>query len=56
MSYKFTQNGMGGFDLELDKVEGTHHTNLQNAILYKSAPTRDTFCQKIVSALARDNA
>ena len=37
----------------LSKVEGTHHTNLQNAVLYKPAPAREEFCRRIRSALAR---
>ena len=37
----------------LAKVEGTHHTNLQNAVLYKRAPEREEFCRRIRRALTR---
>ncbi|WP_417519889.1 hypothetical protein [Minwuia sp.] len=53
MSYQFIDDGNGGYDLALDKVEGTSHSNLQQAVLYKSAPSRDDFCQKIAAALNR---
>ncbi len=42
--------------LVLKKVEGTHHTNLQNAVLYKSAPSKDAFAERIKSALNRHTA
>lgn len=55
MSYKFEDDPSNPArkKLVLDKVEGTHHTNLQNAVLYKSAPAREEFCKRIRSALAR---
>ncbi len=34
-------------------VEGTSHTNLQNAILYKEPPKRDAFTAQIKSSLVR---
>ncbi len=55
MSYRFEPDPENPVRqrLVLDKVEGTHHTNLQNAVLYKSAPHRDEFCRRIRDALAR---
>ena len=53
MSYRYEDDGLGGYRLKLDKVEGTHHSNLQTAVLYKTAPTRDAFCEKISAALNR---
>lgn len=55
MSYRFEDNPEYPMRkrLVLDKVEGTHHTNLQNAVLYKSPPVREEFCERIRSALAR---
>jgi hypothetical protein len=55
MSYRFDPDpaNPNRMKLVLDKVEGTHHTNLQNAVLYKTAPHRDEFCQRIKEALAR---
>lgn len=53
MSYRFEDNGAGGYKPVLDKVEGTHHSNLQNAVLYKAAPSRAEFCKKIAAALSR---
>lgn len=53
MSYRFEPDGNGGYRLSLDRVEGTHHSNLQTAVLYKSAPSRDAFCEKITAALNR---
>ncbi len=55
MSYKYVAGKDGSYTLELDKVEGTGHTNLLNAILYKPAPTRAEFCRKISQALARND-
>lgn len=53
MSYKFDPDGSSGYRLKLDKVEGTHHSNLQTAVLYKTAPSKDEFCKKISAALSR---
>ncbi len=39
--------------LVLRKVEGTHHSNLQTAVLYKTAPNRDAFIQRIEAAIKR---
>ena len=53
MSYRFEDIGAGILKPVLDKVEGTHHSNLQTAVLYKAAPSRDDFCKKISAALLR---
>ena len=55
MSYKFQDDpkGSGRKKPVLDKIEGTHHTNLQNAILYNTPPPRENFCQRIKNALRR---
>lgn len=53
MAYRYEPNTAGDYQLVLDKVEGTHHSNLQTAVLYKTAPSRDAFCGKITEALAR---
>ena len=53
MTYKYVDSGGGAYRLKLDKVEGTHHSNLQTAVLYKSAPSRGEFCDKITRALNR---
>ena len=37
----------------LDQFEGTSHSNLQQAELYKEAPARDQFCAQMQKALAR---
>lgn len=47
MVYGFDEIGDGKTHLTLKKVEGTHHSNLQNAILYKAAPNRDVFIERI---------
>ena len=39
--------------LVLKQVLGTHHSNLQNAVLYKSAPDRSAFLDRITKALER---
>jgi Restriction endonuclease NotI len=39
--------------LVLDSVEGTSHSNLQQAVLYKGAPSRDAFCDQIRRSLKR---
>ncbi len=53
MVYKFVPDVKkpGHFVFELDRVVGTHHTNLQNAVLYKTPPSRQEFCEKIQSKL-----
>jgi len=37
----------------LSEIEGTSHSNLQQAVLYKEAPARKKFCQQISKALSR---
>jgi hypothetical protein len=39
--------------LVLDKVEGTSHSNLQQAVLYKEAPSKSDFCVQIKRSLTR---
>jgi len=43
----------GQFRPRLKRVEGTSHANLQAAILYKEAPTKEAFKQRIGDALTR---
>lgn len=43
----------GQFRPKLARVEGTSHANLQQAILYKEAPSKDAFKGKISEALNR---
>lgn len=53
MTYKFVDDGNGNIAPQLARVEGTHHSALQSAFIYKQAPSRDEYCAKIASALAR---
>lgn len=53
MAYKFTVDDSGIITPQLSKVEGTHHSALQSAILYKTPPSRGDFCTRISAALAR---
>lgn len=53
MVYKFEYDTKSNLVWTLDNVEGTHHSNLQSAILYKTPPSRSAFCQKIEAALSR---
>ena len=55
MAYRYEEDpdGDGGQRLVLDRVEGTSHANLQQAVLYKEAPSRDAFCQQIKRSLVR---
>jgi hypothetical protein len=39
--------------IRLDRVEATHHSNLQNAVLYKSTPNKQLFETAILSSLRR---
>jgi len=43
----------GEMKLEFDFVEGTTHSNLQSAVLYASAPTRDKFLERVAASLGR---
>jgi len=55
MSYRFEDDpaNPGSKHFVLDEVEGTSHANLQQAVLYKEAPAREEFCERIQSALKR---
>ena len=55
MAYRFEDDPteVGTQRLVLDKVEGTSHANLQQAVLYKAAPSRQTFCERIQRSLRR---
>ena len=54
MSYKYkSDTGRGDRELVLDAVEGTSHADLQQAVIYKEAPSRDVFCKGIATALSR---
>lgn len=55
MVYGFEPGGTGGREqrLVLKQVVGTHHSNLQQAVLYKTAPSRDAFIQRIKMAMER---
>lgn len=43
----------GEYHPKLVTVEGTSHSNLQNAILYREAPQKKAFCEQIKRSLAR---
>lgn len=43
----------GEYKPQLVTVEGTSHSNLQNAILYKEAPQKEEFCAQIKRSLVR---
>ena len=51
--YKDDPDRPGVQELVLDTVEGTSHANLQQAVLYKEAPSRDAFCEQIKRSLVR---
>lgn len=55
MTYVFEDDpdSPGQFRPKLQRVEGTSHSNLQQAILYKAAPSKDVFKGRIAEALAR---
>lgn len=55
MTYDFVSGGHSGREhkLVLKRVEGTHHSNLQQAVLYKTAPNRDQFIGRIKAAMVR---
>ena len=48
MAYRFEDDpsDAGQQRLVLDTVEGTSHANLQQAVLYTEAPSRDAFCDR----------
>ncbi|MFZ3034205.1 MAG: NotI family restriction endonuclease [Parvibaculum sp.] len=55
MTYRFEDdlNRPGQFKPVLTTVEGTSHSALSQAILYKEAPSRDQFCDQIKRSLIR---
>ena len=55
MTYRFDHDPQnpGQYKPVLATVEGTSHSSLQQAILYKESPSRDAFCEQIKSSLAR---
>jgi hypothetical protein len=55
MIYGFVPSNTGDREqkLILKRVEGTHHSNLQQAVLYKTAPPRDAFIKRIHKAMNR---
>lgn len=42
----------GKIELALSKIRGTHHNQLQNAILYKTPPSKEQFCAHIVRSIS----
>lgn len=58
MTYRYEDDpGRPGTQrLVLDTVEGTSHANLQQAVLYKEAPSRDAFCAQIKRSLERSKS
>lgn len=56
MTYRFEDDpaNPGTQRLVLNQVEGTSHANLQQAVLYKEAPAREAFCERIKHSLARN--
>lgn len=56
MTYVFEDdpNNPGAFKPKLKRIEGTSHASLQQAILYKEAPSKDAFKGKIAEALKRN--
>ncbi len=55
MAYRYEddRDNAGTPRLVLDTVEGTSHANLQQAVLYKEAPSRAAFCERIRRSLDR---
>jgi hypothetical protein len=51
--YEADLDHIGAQRLVLDTVEGTSHSNLQQAVLYKEAPSRSAFCDQIKRSLKR---
>ena len=57
MSYKFVPDEeKRRFVPVLDRVVGTHHNMLQNAVLYQLAPSREKFCERIETQLKKGQA
>jgi hypothetical protein len=57
MTYTFEEDPErpGQFVPQMKRIEGTSHASLQQAILYKEAPSRDAFKEKISVALTRSD-
>lgn len=55
MTYRLEHDATrpGEYKPVLVTVEGTSHSNLQNAILYKEAPLKEHFCEQIKRSLLR---
>lgn len=55
MTYRFDDDKTkpGQFTPVLTTVEGTSHSSLQSAILYKEPPSREKFCSQIQRSLSR---
>ena len=53
--YEDDQSKAGAQRLELKTIEGTSHANLQQAVLYKQAPSRDAFLERIKHSLNRSS-
>lgn len=53
MVYAYASDGEnpGSYRFKLTKAVGTHHSNLQQAVLYKTPPSKAEFCQHIESKL-----
>lgn len=45
--------GDGYLKLEVDRVVGTNHNNLMMSILYKTPPSKDEFCNRIIKQLGK---
>jgi hypothetical protein len=53
MAYRYEVDPVSKqYRLVLDTVEGTSHADLQQAIIYKTPPSRDEFCMQIKRSLS----
>lgn len=52
MVYKYVPDDANAHILKLDQVIGTQHTILQNAVLYKTPPSKQEFCRRIESRIS----
>jgi len=53
MTYRYRSEPNDPPQLVLDSIEGTSHSNLQQAVLYKESPSRNAFCDQIKRSLNR---
>lgn len=54
MAYSFDKDpATGRYVPKLSSVVGTHHSNLQNAILYRTPPSKRDFCARIEAQLRK---